>query len=399
MPVFAYRARSAAGRAEHGVVDADSVRGAWQQLRARGVFPTELRPRGDAVASGERVDGAALAAAYGQLAALVRAGVPLAEALEGMAEDAPSPALARALTLVRARVREGAGLADALATCPRLFPPLARELVRAGEASGALDAVLARLADDAAVATARRARLRAALVYPSIVLIVTTLVLAFLLVWVVPQVTRLLVETGAPLPLATRLLVGGTAALRATWWCWAALVALAAVALPRWYATDAGRRTVDGLALALPVVGPLVTALAAGRMTRTLATLLGHGMPLDRALALAAGTSGNVRVAAALDAVRADVLGGGALAPSLRAHGILGAALCRLVATGERTGALAAAFNQTAAAEDARVERALATVLGLVEPVLIVVMGGAVLVLVLAVLVPILTLNPLGAHG
>jgi general secretion pathway protein F len=399
MPVFAYRARSAAGRTEHGVVDAESVRGAWQQLRARGVFPTELRPGGDAGSGTERVGAADAAAALGQLAALVRAGVPLADALEGLTDDASSPALGRALTLVRARVREGAPLADALASCPRVFSPLQCELVRAGEASGALDAVLARLARDGAALAARRARLRAALLYPSVMLAVTTLVLGFLLAWVVPEVTRLFVETGAPLPLATRVLVGGAAVVRATWWLWLGLAALATVACRRWYATAPGRRALDGLVIATPVVGPLVAALAAGRVTRILATMLRHGMPLDRALALAAGTSGNARVAAALDAVRADVLRGGALAPSLRAHGILGAALCRLVATGERTGALGDAFDQAADAEDARVERVLATALGLVEPVLVVVMGGAVLLLVLAILVPILTLNPIGAHG
>lgn len=399
MPVFAYRARSAAGHAEHGVVDAESVRGAWQQLRARGVFPTDLRPGDAAGGRSEHVGAADLAAVMRQLASLVGAGVPIAEALEGMADDAPSPAIHRALTLVRAQVREGASLADALATCPRVFPALHRELVRAGEASGALAAVLDRLARDGAASVARRARVRAALVYPSVMLAVTALVLGFLLVWVVPQVTRLFVETGARLPLATRLLVGGAAVLRATWWLWALVAGLGALAVRRWYATAPGRRALDGLVLAVPVAGPLVAALATGRVTRILATMLGHGVPLDQALALAAGTSGNVRIAEALGAVRARVLGGDALAPSLRAQGLLGASLCRLVATGERTGTLAAAFDQAADAEDARAERTLATATGLVEPMLVVVMGGAVLLLVLAVLVPILTLDPLGGHG
>src|SRR5688572_12275028 len=134
MPVFAYRARTAAGRAEHGLVDADSVRSAWQQLRARGVFPTALDP--SAAAGDERVPAAERAAATRELAALVAASVPIADALEGVAADATDPALRRALTRVRARLREGATLADGLGTCPRAFPPLYRELVRAGEASG-----------------------------------------------------------------------------------------------------------------------------------------------------------------------------------------------------------------------------------------------------------------------
>ena len=397
MPVFAYRARTGAGRAEHGIVDAESLRGAWQQLRARGVFPTDLSASDAGRMAGGRVELAELAAVTRQLAALVAADVPVADALEGLADDTASPHLRRALTLVRARLREGVSLADALASCPHAFPPLYRELVRAGEASGALAAVLDRLARDGAAAVGRRARLRAALFYPAVMLTTTSLVLVFLLVWVVPQVTRLFVETGTPLPLATRVLVAGAAALRATWWMWAIIGMLAALAVRRWHATPAGRRTIDALVLRMPIAGRLVVTLVGARVARILATMLGHGVPLDHALGLAARTAGNVSIAETVSHVRNDVMRGNALAPALRAHGLLGAGLCRLVATGERTGTLARAFEQAADAQDEQVERALAAATGLVEPVLVVVMGGAVLVLVLAILVPILTLNPIGA--
>src|SRR6185503_6168939 len=205
------------------------------------------------------------------------------------------------------------------------------------------------------------------------------------------------VETGTPLPLATRVLVAGAAALRATWWMWAIIGMLAALAVRRWHATPAGRRTVDALVLRVPIAGRLVVTLVGARVARILATMLGHGVPLDHALGLAARTAGNVSIAETVSHVRDDVMRGNALAPALRAHGLLGAGLCRLVATGERTGTLARAFEHAADAQDEQVERALAAATGLVEPVLVVVMGGAVLVLVLAILVPILTLNPIGA--
>ena len=397
MPVFAYRARTGAGRAEQGIVDAESLRGAWQQLRARGVFPTELAASDPGRTAGGRVELAELAAATRQLAALVAADVPVADALEGVADDTTSIVLRRAVTLVRARLREGMSLADALATCPRTFPALYRELVRAGEASGALAAVLDRLACDGAAAVARRARLRAALFYPAVMLATTSLVLTFLLVWVVPQVTRLFVETGTPLPLATRLLVAAAAGLRVTWWLWAIVVGLGTLAGRQWYATPAGRRTIDALILRVPIAGRLVMTLVGARVARILATMLGHAVPLDHALGLAARTAGNVSIAEAVTRVRDDVMRGEALAPALHAHGLLGAGLSRLVATGERTGMLARAFEQAADAQDEQVERALAAATGLVEPVLVVVMGGAVLILVLAILVPILTLNPIGA--
>lgn len=396
MPIFAYRARTAAGRAEHGIVDAESLRAAWHTLRARGVFPTDLAP--NERRSAGRVDAVDLVAATRELASLVAAGLPVAEALEGLADDAATPAVRDAMTVVGARLREGVPLAEALAACPDVFPPLYRDVVRAGEASGALGAVLDRLAHDGAAALARRARVRAALVYPAVMLSTTSLVLGFLLVWVVPQVTRLFAETGTPLPLATRLLIGGTSALRATWWLWALAAVLGGVAGVRWIATPAGRARVDDALLRLPIAGRLVAALAMGRVARTVSMLIGHGVPLDQGLLLAAATTGNATVARAVARVREDVLQGGALAPALRTYDVLPSSLCRLVATGERTGTLATAFAQVADAADARVERALATATSLVEPLLVVVMGGAVLLLVLAILVPILTLDPLGAH-
>jgi general secretion pathway protein F len=398
MPVFSYRARTAAGRHEQGIVDAESLRGAWQQLRARGVFPTALEADDGAAADG-RVETAELAATTAQLASLVGAGVPVADALDALAADTRTPAMRHALTRVRARLREGASLADALGDCPRVFPALHREVVRTGEASGALADVLARLARDDRAAVDRRARVRAALAYPSVMLAATALVLAFLLVRVVPEVTRLFTDTGTPLPPATRILVAAAAGLRATWWLWGAAALAAALAVRRWRATAAGRRALDRLALRAPVAGRLVGTLATGRVARTLATVLGHGVPLDRALELAAATAGNVGVADAITAVRRDVVRGDGLATALRAHAPFPPSVCQLVATGERTGTLAQAFAAAADAQEGEAERALGVATSLVEPVLVLVMGGAVLVLVLAILVPILTLDPLGGRG
>lgn len=395
MPLFAYRARTATGRSERGLVDAESVRGAWQELRGRGVFPTDLRA--GAADAGDRVDAAELAEATRQLASLATAGVPIADALDGVADETAVPALRRAFTVVRARVREGTTLADALGTCPRVFPPLYRELVRAGEASGALDAVLARLARDGAAAAARRARLRAALAYPAVMVTMTGLVLVFLLVWVVPEVARLFAETGTALPLATRALLAAAAVVRTTWWLWTAVLVGGALAIRRWYATAPGRHALDGLVLRLPVVGRAVRVRATGRVARTLATVLANGLPLDRALGLAAATAGNARVTEAIGGVRDAVRRGEALAPALARHGLFPPTLGRLVATGERTGALPEAFERAATAHEDEIERTLAAATALVEPALVVLVGIAVLALVLAILVPILTLDPLGA--
>src|SRR5881398_74434 len=236
MPVFAYRALTGGRRARGGVIGAESARAAWQELRARGVYPTELREQ----AAGSGWAGRRLGA----------------EELAAVAEQSEHPALVRGLTVAEARLREGEPLADALAASPRVFPPLFRDLVRAGEASGALAAVLARLADHTEAAAAVAARLRAALTYPAVMAAATAAVLVFLLAWVVPQLTQLFAETGTRLPLATRLLIGATAGVGRTWWLVLAAGAGAAWALARWAATPAGRARCDAALLGAPLAGP-----------------------------------------------------------------------------------------------------------------------------------------------
>src|SRR5206468_1811737 len=235
--------------------------------------------------------------------------------LAAVAEQSEHPALVRGLTVAEARLREGEPLADALAASPRVFPPLFRDLVRAGEASGALATVLARLADHAEASAALRARLRAALTYPAVMSAATVAVLAFLLAWVVPQLTQLFAETGTRLPLATRLLIGATGCVRRTWWLILAAGAGAAWALARWAATPAGR-------------------------ARSGAALL-------------------------------------------------------LAAVGERAGSLGPMLERAAAAYEREVETAVSAATALVEPLLVLVMGGVVLALVAAVLLPLLDLNGL----
>src|SRR5262249_14563945 len=267
---------------------------------------------------------------------LVAAGVPVAEALEDAAEATEHPRLVRALTRVRAAVREGRPLADALAACPDEFPAIYRELVRASEAAGALAPVLGRLAAYLERPGAIRARLRAALAYPAVMALAVTAVLIFLLTWVLPQMAQLFAETGAPLPLPTRaLLLAGTVASR-TWAAWLLALAVGAVALRSWLASRAGRAPFYARVLGLRAVGRLVGAAALARAAHTLATLLAGGVRLEVALDLAAATAGNARIAAALTAARDAVRQGQPLAPALRASGVVPASVLRLVATRQR---------------------------------------------------------------
>ncbi len=395
MAVWSYRALTAGGRAETGVVDAETARAAWQVLRARGVYPTDLAADAALRRRARRVRPPELAAATRELATLIAAGVPLADALDGVAEHVDQPTLVRALTLAKARLREGASLADALGASPTVFPPLFRDLVRAGEESGALAGVLARLASHTEAEAATRAGVRAALAYPAVMTLATTAVLGFVLAWVVPQTTALFAATGKPPPFATRALAALGTWIAQGWWLALAVGGGAAFALRRWLATESARRRVDALLLRVPGVQRLVRAGAAGRLARTLATLLAGGVPLEAALGIAGPITGNRVLADAVAAARARVREGGALAAALRAHGTFPPVLVQLVAVGERSGGLADALAHAADTYEAEVERTVATATALVEPALVLAMGGVVLVLVTAVLLPLFELGAL----
>jgi len=397
MPVFAYRALTAAGQGRRGVIDAESTRAAWQALRNRGIFPTELaEDRASAPRAGRRrVAAGELAAATRALATLVAAGVPVTEALAAVGEETEQAALANALTHAHARLREGVPLADALGASPTVFAPLFCDVVRAGELSGALPAVLLRLADHAEASAATRARLRAALTYPMVMVLATLAVLGFLLAWVVPQVTHLFAESGAQLPVATRILVAVTHLVAVSWWVVLPLGVGAALGIAAWARTDAGRERIDATVLRLPLVAGLVRKVASARLARTLATLLTGGVPLETALGIAIPVMGNRALAAAVAGAREAVREGQPLATALAASRTFPPLLVRLAAVGERGGSLADTLERAAVAHEGEVERALAALVALVEPALILTMGGVVLVLVAAILLPLFELNAL----
>jgi general secretion pathway protein F len=393
MPVFAYRGLTATGDPADGLLDADSPRAAWQTLRGRGIHPTAIAP--EAAEGGQRVSTAELADATRRLGSLLDAGLPLTEALAATAESSPATT-ARALALAAGRVREGTAFADALAHDPHTFAPVYRALVRASEASGTLAAGLGRVADLLDAAVARRRRLVATLTYPLAVAATSLVVLAFLVGWVLPQIRLLMIDAGGRIPWVTRLvLAAGDLAVH----LWPVLVAgglLAAVATWRAARSGAVQRWTGRLAT-LPIAGPLLRDAATARAAHVLGTLLGAGLPLDRALALAADAAGPV-LAPALVAAGQAVRDGEALSHALARTGAVPPLVVRLVATGERSGTVAGALAQAAGLLDADVTRRLDRLTAALEPLLVLATGALVLAVVAALLLPILTLDPTGVR-
>lgn len=399
MAVFAYRGLTSDGRTVRGVVDADSARGARARLRRDGIFPTSIdeeRERGaPALPGGGRVRPGDLALVSRQLGTLVGAGMPVVEALGAVSEQTERPAMARVLSHVRDAVTQGQSLADALAAHPSVFPGLYVGMVRAGEAAGALDLVLDRLAGYTESQARIRAKVRGALAYPVLMTVVSLGIVAFLLGFVVPRVTRIFTEQKQTLPLLTRVLLGVSNAVADWWWLLAGLLAAAAAALALSLRRPEGRLRFDRLLLTLPLVGPVMTRIAVARFARTLSTLLANGIPLLPALDVAGEVTGNAALTEAVGRARAAIREGQGLAGPLHESGLFPPMLLHMVSVGERSGELESMLDKAAIAYEQEIEGTLATATAVLEPVLIVVMGAVVLFIVLAILLPIFEINAL----
>lgn len=408
MPVFAYRGLTATGRAVQGVVDADSAKGARVRLRRDGIFPTEVAEERTAAPEtaraggsplslrrGPRMSPAELALVSRQLSTLLAAGVPVVEALAAIGDQSDRPVVTQVLSHVRDRVTQGTPLADALADYPAIFPEIYVGMVRAGEAAGALDLVLERLATYTEAQTRLNAKMRNALAYPVLMTVVSSGIVAFLLGFVVPRVTRIFADQKQTLPFLTRVLLGISGAIATWWWVIAILLLggvmwfLAARRRPAW------RLWFDRQLLTLPLIGPVMTRIAIARGARTLATLLGNGIPLLQALDVAAGVAGNAALAQAIEDARTAVREGQSLAAPLRQSGLVPSLVTHMIAVGERSGELEAMLGKVADAYEAEVESLLGTLTAVLEPITIVVMGGIVLFIVLAILLPIFEINAL----
>ncbi len=405
MPIFEYRAVTANGRSAKGFVDADNARAARLQLRRDGYFPTELK-EGASVARtqrpGERgrrmpgflqgVSATDQAVATRQLATLLGAGVPLVGALGALSEQTENGRLKSELGLVRDRVNEGASLADALAR-GGLFSDLYVSMVRAGEAGGALERVLNRLADYLENQVRLKNKVSSIIIYPLFMLSFSVLVVVVLVIWVLPQITLLLEDLGQELPFYTRAIIGASDFLRGYWWA-LGLAGLILFFLGRAFvATERGKLVRDRILLRVPVFGRITRTVALSRFVRTLATLLSGGIPITRALDVGKDVANNRVLAEAIAQARTSVTEGASLAAPLRASGEFPPMVTQMIEVGERSGELEGMLEKVAETYDDEVETTVSRLTALLEPVLILVMVGLVLFIIMAALTPVLQLT------
>ncbi len=405
MPAFEYIALDPSGRERKGVAEGDTARQVRQQLREQGLTPLEVqtvarearRERDGAprVSRGRRLKAAELALVTRQLATLVRSNLPLEEALRTVAEQADQPRIKSMMLAVRSRVVEGHTLSAGLAEFPRAFSELYRATVDAGEQAGHLDMVLERLADYTEARQQFQNKTQLALLYPVILTAVAILVVMALLTYVVPQVVQVFQDTHQQLPWLTRALIAVSGFLRE--WGLLILILLAAAAFVggRLLRNPALRLRAHRLVHRLPLAGRLFKGSNAARFARTFSILAASGVPILDALRISAEVLGSLPMRAAVTAAAAKVREGASVHRALAPGGHFPPMLLQLIASGESGGNLEEMLERAALSQEREQQATVETLMALFEPILILVMGGVVLTIVLAILLPIFDLNTL----
>ncbi len=400
MAVFEYDALNGAGKSIRGIIDAESARAARVKLRGQGIYPTEIREEGETAAAGislsnpfSRVKAKDLSLLSRQLATLMEAGIPLVHCLSALIGQLAHPVLKRTMTQIRESVREGRSFTDALSLHPQMFSPLFIGMVRAGEASGTLTQTLSRWADFSENQVALRQRIRGALIYPMFMFVVGVGVLFFLMAFVVPTVTKIFADLGQALPLPTVLLIMVSGFLSRFWWALIAAFIVIGIWIRRVLRREAGALFWDRLKMRLPLAGELHRKLALSRWSRTLGTLLNGGLPLLSALEISQGVVANRLLSQSLAQAREGIREGQEMAASLKRSGLFPPMILEMVGVGEKSGELGKMLDKVSGTLEQEVEADLRTLVSLLEPVMILVMGVGVGFIALSILLPILEMS------
>ena len=402
MPAFEFTALDATGREHKGLLEGDSPRAVRQQLRERQWTPLNVQEVAAREAKSARrfslrrgVAAVDLALMTRQLATLVRSGLPLEESVRAVSQQTEKQRLKSMLLGVRSRVMEGHSLAAGLAEFPHVFPELYRATVAAGEQSGHLDVVLERLADYTESRQQLRQKIQLALFYPALLTLLAISVVVLLLTYVVPQVVQVFQNIGQELPILTRGLIALSDFMRSYGLALLVLLGLAGAGIGWLLRKPGPLRQWHALLLRLPLISRLTRGLNTARFARTFSILLASGVPVLEALRIAAEVIGNLPMRDAVEAAARKVREGTSIFSALDKSGYFPPMTLHLIASGEASGKLEDMLERAATSQEREIEVMVATLLGLFEPLLIVVMGGLVLIIVLAILLPIFDLNQL----
>ena len=398
MPTFQFQAKAQDGKIVSGEVEASNETEARVRLRAQKLAPIKVG-RSIAVSKASFLsqfsDGVSpkeLQIFTRQFYVLVNSGVPIVQSLQSLTQGTRSPGLASALGRITERVESGRRLADALAMEPKIFDRLYINLVRAGEEAGALDTVLSRLAEYIEKSVKLKGKIKAALFYPAAIVLVAIGVISAIMIFVIPKLSEMFMESGQELPGLTVLVINISQWCQKYWYVIIGGMVGVPMAIKMYHETADGRKTMDGFLLNVPLFGGLIQKAAIARFSRTLATLLSSGVSIIEALEIASTTAGNYVLETSFRGAKDFVAKGRTLAEPMRAIPQVPKMVAQMIAIGEDTGNLDAMLNKVAEFYEDEVENATGAITSLIEPILMVVLGGVIAVIVVAMYLPIFNL-------
>ncbi len=403
MGAYQYVAVDGGGKEHRGTLEGDTPRHVRQLLRERQLHPVEVaevearerKATQRQFSFGGGISGLDLALLTRQLATLVKAGLPLEEALLAVSEHTEKARLKSIVLGVRAKVLEGHSLAVGLEDFPRAFPVVYRATVSAGEQAGQLDTVLQRLAEYTESRHSLRQKILQAMIYPIVLTMIAVFIVTLMLVYVVPKVVGVFETTGQQLPLLTRALIALSNFIQNWWFLIIGAIGLAIAAFVQALKNEATRRRLHRLLLKMPLFGRVTRGLNTARFTRTLSILTSSGVPALEALRISASVIANLPMREAVDEAAVRVREGGAIGRSLAQSKLFPAMSIHLISSGEASGELDEMLERTANHQESEMDSLLSTMLSVLEPLLIVVMGLVVLTIVMAILLPIFQINQL----
>lgn len=404
MPLYTYVARNPQGKTVSGKLEAANQASVVKSLREQGLIPTSIQT-GSVAMGGRNVNKRRGKPNIGdkvifarQMATMIRAGLPLIEVLDILSEQSEKQSVTDIIKTVQKDVESGASLTEAIQKHPRFFDSFFVSMIRTGEASGMLDAILDQIAIYMEKIASIQRKVKSALAYPVMVTIVAILITIFLLVKVVPVFESIFADLGGDLPIPTKITLAMSVVIQHYWWLVLIMLIAASIALNWWYKTPNGRFAIDSYKIRVPIFGQLFLKMAIARFARTFATLIRAGVNILLALEIVSKTAQNAVLERAIENTKISIQSGESLSKPLGDAGVFPPMVTRMIDVGERTGALESMLTKVAEFYEDQVDAAVAALTSLIEPLLIVFLGLVVGFIVISMFMPLFKMIELVSH-
>ncbi|HMB32311.1 MAG TPA: type II secretion system inner membrane protein GspF [Desulfohalobiaceae bacterium] len=405
MPVYKYNALNTKGKEQKGIINADSDKHALDKLRQQSLYPRHLQLIGTQplernlkqYLSGyfQRVSQSELVLTIRQISTLLSAGMPLTTCLDSILQQIKRGSLQQIMAQIRERIHEGQSFAESMEEHPHIFPATFTAMIRAGENSGTLEIIMERLAEFGEQQENLKRKLQSSLAYPILILLVSLGVIFFLMSYVVPKVTQIFLDFDQVLPLPTIILIKLSNIIQNYWWAFPVLFLIILIFLKKWTDTYKGKKILHQQLLHLPLVGTILHNIIISRFSYTLGTLLQNDVSLIQSLSIVRNVVSNTQLQEAVNHIINEIREGNDLAKALQDHKIFPATMIQMVSAGEQSGTLETMFLKVAQTSQDYVTNKLTMLTSLLEPIMILILGGVVGFIVLAVLLPIFDMSHL----